>query len=118
MPPGEFCTLQRALVAGMAMRKKRQVAMGPVQRIKLALLDELIRLDPPASAFEASVAEAVLAVSPGEATGPAQAVASDLLMDWGMAVGSAGFRRWLRQQPAKAQQNEPAPARPGGSLNV
>jgi hypothetical protein len=39
----------------------------------------------------------VLAVSNGPGTGPAQAVASDLQMDWQMACSSAGFRNWLRQ---------------------
>ena len=41
-------------------------------------------------------AEAVIAVSHGPSTGPAQAVASDLEMDWHMACASPSFVSWLR----------------------
>ena len=84
----------------MAMRKKRRLAMEPVQELKLALLDALIRADPEAESFGAALAAAVVEVSQGGATGPAQAVASDLQMDWNLAVASEGFRRWLRQAAA------------------
>jgi hypothetical protein len=98
--PTEFCALERQLVAGMAMRKKRNVQMGPVQHIKVQLLDHVQSADPDPESFTAALAEAVLAVSEGLGTGPAQAVASDLQMDWDMACTSLGFVRWLRQAAA------------------
>jgi len=98
--PAEFCALERQLVAGMAMRKKRNVQMGAVQHLKVQLLDHVTAADPDPSCFTAALGEAVLAVSEGLGTGPAQAVASDLQMDWDMACTSPGFVAWLRQAAA------------------
>jgi hypothetical protein len=95
--PAEFCALQRQLIAGMAMRKKRNIEMAPVQELKVRLLELVEAADPDADGFAAALGEAVIAVSNGPGTGPAQAVASDLQMDWQLACSSAGFRRWLRQ---------------------
>jgi hypothetical protein len=94
--PAEFCALERELVAGMAMRKKRNVKMEAAQQLKLALLDAVAAADPAPELFGAALAEAVLAVSQGLGTGPAQAVASDLQMDWALACTSPGFVSWLR----------------------
>jgi hypothetical protein len=96
MRPREFCRLERELVRRMTMRKKRQVAMGPVQELKLRLLEELDAADPEPEDFANAVARAVVSVSDGVATGPAQAVGSDLEMDWQLARSSAGFIEWLR----------------------
>ena len=96
MRPAEFCALERELVAGMAMRKKRNVKMELAQRLKVALLEHIEALDPEPQAFTAALGEAILAVSDGVSTGPAQAVASDLQMDWEMACTSPGFVAWLR----------------------
>ena len=104
--PAEFCALERELVAGMAMRKKRNVKMGPVQQLKLRLLEQVQAADPEASRFSAILAEAVVVVSAGLGTGPAQAVASDLQMDWDLACASRGFVEWLRSQ-ASAEKPEP-----------
>ena len=58
----------------------------------------------------AALGEAVLAVSEGLGTGPAQAVASDLQMDWELACSSAGFVDWLRQAAVgKPQYRASAP---------
>ena len=95
--PAEFCALERQLVAGMAMRKKRNVPMGAVQRIKVQLLDHIAPADPEPTRFTAALGEAILAVTEGLGTGPAQAVASDLQMDWDLACSSQGFVSWLRQ---------------------
>jgi hypothetical protein len=103
MRPREFCNLERELVRRMTMRKKRQVAMGPVQLLKLRLLDEVHAADPEPDAFAAAVSRAVVIVSDGGATGPAQAVASDLEMDWQLACTSPGFVAWLRTAAAEAQ---------------
>jgi hypothetical protein len=100
--PAEFCALERRLVAGMAMRKKRHVQMAPVQQLKVQILDHVEAADPEPGRFAAALGEAVLAVSQGLGTGPAQAVASDLLMDWDLASSSAGFVTWLRQAGASA----------------
>ena len=107
LSPREFCQLQRQLVARMAMRKKRNVQMAPMQAIKVALCEWIEAVDPETARFNAALAEAVIAVSathcgpPNGAgsphgTGPAQAVASDLQMDWQMACVSPGFVAWLR----------------------
>lgn len=98
MRPREFCELERELVRRMTMRKKRQVAMGAVQELKLRLLGVVDAADPEPDAFAAAIARAVVEVSDGGATGPAQAVASDLEMDWQMACVSAGFVSWLRAE--------------------
>jgi hypothetical protein len=97
LSPADFCALERNLVAGMAMRKKRNLKMDAAQQLKLALLDYVLELDPPAEHFSAVLAEAVIAISEGLGTGPAQAVASDLQMDWDLACTSPGFVTWLRE---------------------
>jgi hypothetical protein len=104
--PAEFCVLERALIASMAMRKKRRVKMEPVQEIKLQLLQFVEDADPEPEQFRGALAEAVIAVSGGLSTGPAQAVASDLQMDWDLALASPGFVEWLRK--AAAQATSPA----------
>jgi hypothetical protein len=96
LSPAEFCALERHLVSAMAMRKKRNVKMEAAQQLKLSLLDYVATAEPPRDQFSATLAEAVLAVSEGLSTGPAQAVASDLLMDWHLACTSDGFVQWLR----------------------
>ena len=96
--PGEFCALERQLVTRMAMRKKRNVEMGPVQELKLQLLAHVEQADPDPRLFAGALAEAVIAVSQGGGTGPAQAVASDLQMDWDLACTSPGFVAWLRKE--------------------
>jgi len=111
--PAEFCALERQLVAGMAMRKKRNVKMGPVQQLKLELLEHVETADPDPSLFSAVLAEAVVAVSHGLGTGPAQAVASDLQMDWNLACASPGFVAWLRQAAAQRPDSFPRGDPPG-----
>jgi hypothetical protein len=106
--PAEFCALERQLVAGMAMRKKRNVPMGPVQQLKVQLLEYVQSADPDPSAFTAALGEAVLEVSDGLGTGPAQAVASDLKMDWDLACSSQGFVDWLRQAAVGKPQFRPS----------
>jgi hypothetical protein len=101
--PAEFCALERQLIAGMAMRKKRNLKMDLAQQLKLQLLDAVAAADPEPTRFTAALGEAVLAVSQGAGTGPAQAVASDLQMDWDLACTSAGFVSWLRKTAGKAQ---------------
>jgi hypothetical protein len=93
----------------MAMRKKRNLAMRPIQELKVQLLDYLEAADPEPEAFRAAVAEAVLEVSGGIATGPAQAVASDLLMDWNMACSSPVFVGWLRRTANTVDLGDPTP---------
>jgi hypothetical protein len=105
--PAEFCALERELVVRMSMRKKRHVQMGPVQQLKLQLLEHIQAADPEPEGFESALAEAVFLVSAGQGTGPAQAVASDLLMDWQLAATSQGFVDWLRHAAAR-------PASPNG----
>ena len=47
----------------------------------------------------------MIELSPDGATGPAQAVASDLHMDWELARTSPGFVDWLRRASAAAPPN-------------
>ena len=100
--PAEFCALERHLVAAMAMRKKRNIKMDAAQQLKLRLLEHVEQADPEPPRFSAALAEAVLEISEGLGTGPAQAVASDLQMDWDLACFSTGFVSWLREAAAKA----------------
>jgi hypothetical protein len=102
--PAEFCALQRQLIAGMAMRKKRHVEIGPVQQLKIQLLERVQAADPEPGEFTATLAEAIISVSGGPGTGPAQAVASDLEMDWHLACSSPGFVTWLRAAAAGRPQ--------------
>jgi hypothetical protein len=109
--PAEFCALERRLVAAMAMRKKRNVKMGPVQQLKLQLLEYIQAADPEPPRFGAALAEAVVSITHGPGTGPAQAVASDLQMDWNLACTSPGFVTWLRNAAARAEaESGPGPA--------
>ena len=101
--PAEFCALERQLVSAMAMRKKRNVKMGPVQQLKVELLEYIEAADPDPPRFSAALAEAVVAVTRGPGTGPAQAVASDLQMDWNLACTSPGFVAWLRNAAARGE---------------
>jgi hypothetical protein len=101
--PAEFCALERALIASMAMRKKRRVKMEPVQELKLRLLDVIEAADPEPELFSSALAEAVIVVSDGPGTGPAQAVASDLQLDWQLSRASPGFVDWLRKAAAEAR---------------
>src|SRR6266571_4507703 len=94
--PAEFCALERKLVARMAMRKKRHVEIGPVQQLKVQLLEHVESANPDPPYFTAALSEAVIVISHGRGTGPAQAVASDLQMDWNMACSTPAFVRWLR----------------------
>jgi len=105
LTPAEFCALERNLVAAMAMRKKRNIKMDSAQQLKVALLDHVAAANPPVELFSAALADAVIAVSEGLGTGPAQAVASDLLMDWDLACASGGFVRWLRSAATEASPN-------------
>ena len=100
LSPSEFCRLQRQLVERMAMRKKRNLQMAPMQRLKVLLCEHIESVNPSLDGFPAALAEAVIAVSPDQGTGPAQAVASDLQMDWELACTSQGFVDWLRQAAA------------------
>ena len=101
--PAEFCALERQLVSTMAMRKKRNVEMEPMQALKLQLLEHIEAADPAPSLFTAALGEAVVEVSQGLGTGPAQAVASDLQMDWDLACTSPGFVMWLRNAVARSK---------------
>lgn len=98
--PAEFCALERRLVAQMAMRKKRNIKMDATQQLKVQLLEYVERVDPEPASFTATLAEAVIRVSEGLGTGPAQAVASDLHMDWDLNCSSPGFVHWLRSAAA------------------
>jgi hypothetical protein len=102
LEPAEFCSLELALVSAMAMRKKRNVEMAAAQQLKLRLLEHVAAADPDPAHFGSALAEAVIAVSDGPGTGPAQAVASDLQMDWDLACTSPGFVAWLREAARKA----------------
>lgn len=92
----------------MAMRKKRNVQMAPMQELKLQLLEYVESADPEPSAFSSVLGRAVTDLSPDGATGPAQAVASDLEMDWQLACTSPGFVVWLREAATRK------PASPNG----
>jgi hypothetical protein len=107
LSPAEFCALERLLVAAMTMRKKRNIKMDAAQQLKVQLLEYVEQANPAPTLFGAALAEAVVAVTDGLGTGPAQAVASDLQMDWDLACTSPGFVSWLRQ--ASSSRDKPSP---------
>jgi hypothetical protein len=108
--PAEFCALERNLVAAMAMRKKRNIKMDAAQQLKLQLLDQVAVADPEPALFSAALADAVITISGGPGTGPAQAVASDLQMDWNLAQISPGFVTWLRRSGTDPTELSPPPS--------
>jgi hypothetical protein len=98
------------------MRKKRNVKMDLAQQLKVKLLDHIEAANPESALFTATLGEAILAVSEGLGTGPAQAVASDLQMDWDLACTSPGFVAWLRNVSASSR-SEPDSERSSSSPN-
>jgi hypothetical protein len=90
----------------MTMRKKRALAMGPVQSLKIKLLERVQDVDPEPDLFTAALAQAVIDVTDGQGTGPAQAVASDLQMDWNLACSSPGFVAWLRTAAQRGSSDD------------
>ncbi|MFL5403210.1 MAG: hypothetical protein ACJ8BF_10380 [Gemmatimonadales bacterium] len=97
--PSQVCAqLLAALDAseGRRHRRKRNTTPDSIgMAIKRTLLEETVRDDPDADEFEGWLLERCLS-SPG-GTGPARAMALDILSDWRLAQTSVVFRSWLEQ---------------------
>jgi hypothetical protein len=96
--PAEICgRLLAALDASEGRRRRRKRNTTPDSigmAIKRTLLEETVRDDPEPDAFEGWLVEhsETDGTSP---SGPARAMALEILADWRLAQTSAEFRRWL-----------------------
>lgn len=96
--PAEVCgQLLAALGASEGRRKRRKrdttpdaIGMG----VKRDLLEQVVREDPAAEAFEGWLLQKCLEA--GLASGAVQAMALDLLQEWRQALASPSFQAWLR----------------------
>jgi hypothetical protein len=95
--PAYICgQLLKALEASEGRRRRRKRDTTPDSiglNIKRGLLEETVREDPEADEFETWLLERCLSFPGG--TGPARAMALDLLSDWRPAQTSGTFRSWL-----------------------
>jgi hypothetical protein len=123
--PAEICRrLLAALDAseGRRSRRKRDTTPDAIgMAIKRSLLEETVRDDPDADAFEGWLLERVL--SAGESgsgrgipvrsapSGSVQAMALDVLAEWRLAQASGAFRSWL-EQGARSDDAEGSGRRP------
>jgi hypothetical protein len=99
MRPAHICAqLLAALDASEGRRRRRKRNTTPDSigmAIKRGLLEETVRDDPDPGEFEGWLLERCLSSPDG--TGPARAMALDILSDWRQAQTSVVFRSWLEQ---------------------
>jgi hypothetical protein len=109
--PAEVC--QRLLAAldaseGRRRRRKRNTTPDSIgMAIKRSILEETVRDDPDADAFEGWLLERCLSAGEsgtrndaGElfaASGPVRAMALEVLAEWRLAEASGAFRSWLNE---------------------
>jgi hypothetical protein len=97
--PAQVCgQLLAALQAseGRRRRRKRDTTPDAVgMAIKRRLLEETVRDDPEPEDFEGWLLQHC--ISPDAPSGPARAMALDVLSDWRLAQRSGEFRSWLEQ---------------------
>jgi len=99
MRPAEICSqLLAALDASEGRRRKRKRNTTPDSigmAIKRTILEETVREDPEPDGYEEWLLERCLQT--GEPSGPARAMALDVLSDWRLAQSSMAFQNWLEQ---------------------
>jgi hypothetical protein len=95
--PADICgQLLKALDASEGRRRRRKRDTTPDSiglSIKRGLLEDTVREDPEPDEFESWLLERCLSSPAG--SGPARAMALDLLSDWRHAQTSVAFREWL-----------------------
>lgn len=97
--PAKLCAeLLGALEASEGRRRRRvrdttpdSIGLG----IKRALLEEIVRADPDAGAFEGWFVQRCL--DAGVADGPVRAMALSIWDEWQLASSTEQFRRWLAE---------------------
>jgi hypothetical protein len=98
--PSQVCGhLLAALDASEGRRRRRKRNTTPDSigmAIKRRLLEETVRDDPEPEEFEGWLVKQSDSDETG-ATGPARAMALDILADWRLAQTSEVFRQWLEQ---------------------
>ena len=98
--PAEICgRLLAALDASEGRRRRRKRNTTPDSigmAIKQMILEDAVRDDPDPDAFEGWLVERSESNSQ-EASGPARAMALEIMADWRLAQTSAEFRTWLEQ---------------------
>jgi hypothetical protein len=81
---------------GRRRRRKRNTTPDSIgMEIKRGLLEDTVREDPDPADFEGWLVGRCLS-SPG-GTGPARAMAMNVLAEWSLAQTSGAFRGWLEQ---------------------
>lgn len=97
--PAQVCaTLLAALDASERRSRSRKRDQTPDRLglgIKRALLEGVVREDPPPDAFEGWLLERCLAGAGRTGVGPLRAMAQDVLLEWRLARRLGSFRRWL-----------------------
>jgi hypothetical protein len=100
MRPAQVCShLLAALDAseGRRRRRKRDTTPDAIgMAIKRSLLEEALRDDPDPDEFEGWLVERTESSSTAP-SGPARAMALEILQDWRLAQRSEVFRAWLEQ---------------------
>jgi hypothetical protein len=100
MRPAQVCSqLLAALDASEGRRRRRKRDTTPDSigmAIKRSLLEETVRDDPDPDQFERWLVEHSESRTSAP-SGPARAMALEILEDWRLAQKSEGFRAWLEQ---------------------
>ena len=99
LTPGDVCRgLLGALDASEGRRRRRvrnTTADAIGLEIKRELLEDIVREDPSADAFEQWLLGRCLAE--GASDGPVRAMARSIWDDWQLAVSAIAFRAWLAE---------------------
>jgi hypothetical protein len=126
--PAEVCRrLLAALDASEGRRRRRKRNTTPDAigiAIKRRLLEEAVRDDPDAGAFEGWLAERCLSAGePGSgggagelfaASGPVRAMALEVLAEWRLAEAPGAFQSWLGQGAPSDDAEKPGRVEPAG----
>jgi hypothetical protein len=109
--PADVCRgLLDALDASEGRRRRRKRDTRPDViglDIKRALLERVVREDPPAAEFDLWLARCAL--EHGIADGPVRAMALDILQDWRLAAAAAQFGGWLESGAPSADRHDEHP---------
>lgn len=96
--PADVCRqLLSALDASEGRRRRRKRNTNPDaigMAIKRELIEQTVRDDPSADAFEGWLLERCLAVAD---SGPVRAMAIEILAEWRLAAIPGAFRTWLKE---------------------
>ncbi|MGQ0713678.1 MAG: type III secretion fhipep protein [Gemmatimonadaceae bacterium] len=108
--PADVCRGLLETIEAAEGRRKRRVRDTTADsiglEIKRRLLEEAVRADPDASAFEGWLLERCLAEGPAD--GPLRAIALTIWEEWQLTCASSDFRRWLADGAPSADRESPS----------